>query len=286
MASAPPVQPAQPTGGDDDSGGHGGVGDPPFTLDRPRHDMSTFYGRFLHFLDVTNPLSLLNSSETIEEAKSVLKGYRGSGLKCCSDAEMWRYKGIVESAVHPVTQEIIPAPFRVSAIAPINVPLVYAMLICPASNVPGTLFLHWLNQSYNSACNYANRSGESVDTASIAKAYGLAISSACGFAYGMGRLVETTPRLRRLGFIIPALATAMANVSNIGWSSTIVHMYICIHVHTCKCMFPYCMFVYVYLYLYVCVCKCIQIDLNTHLCKYACINVNPCIYTYVRHLRE
>jgi hypothetical protein len=33
------------------------------------------------------------------------------------------------------------------------------MISCPATNIPATLFLHWLNQSYNTACNYANRAG-------------------------------------------------------------------------------------------------------------------------------
>ena len=46
--------------------------------------------------------------------------------------------------------------FRVSAIAPVNIPLAFTMLSCPASHVPGTLFLHFINQSYNSA------SGESI----------------------------------------------------------------------------------------------------------------------------
>ena len=52
---------------------------------------------------------------------------------------------------------------RVSAIAPVNIPLVSMMLTCPASNVPFTLFLHWANQTYNAYCNYCNRAGKEVD---------------------------------------------------------------------------------------------------------------------------
>ena len=45
-------------------------------------------------------------------------------------------------------------------------------------------------------------------------AYALAVSSACGFAYGLGRV----PALKKYGFMIPLLATSIANVSNIGFT--------------------------------------------------------------------
>ncbi len=44
----------------------------------------------------------------------------------------------------PSSISVIPRMFRVSAIAPVNIPIVSLMLICPATNVPGTLFLHWV----------------------------------------------------------------------------------------------------------------------------------------------
>ena len=33
----------------------------------------------------------------------------------------------------------------------------------PASNVPVTLSLHFINQSYNAGCNYFNRSGSDLN---------------------------------------------------------------------------------------------------------------------------
>ena len=129
-----------------------------------------------------------------------------------------RYKSIVQSSVHPVTGDIIPALFRVSAIAPVNIPLVMLMITTLASNVPGTLFLHWVNQSYNTACNYANRSGLKQDMSQLGKAYVLAVASACSIAFGLGKLVQNSPRLHRFGVLIPCVATAAANVSNIGFT--------------------------------------------------------------------
>jgi hypothetical protein len=93
------------------------------------------------------------------------------------------------------------------------------MLQCPPSNIAGTLFLHWVNQSYNTACNYANRSGADMPLETIATAYALAVSSACGFAYGLGRMYQfAPPAIRQFGVVIPCLATVAANVSNLGFT--------------------------------------------------------------------
>ena len=85
-----------------------------------------------------------------------------------------------------VSGEITFPAFRVSAIAPINIPIVFGMLACPPSNVAGTLLLHWVNQSYNSACNYANRSrGGGQDMTQIGTSYALAVrlASTCYDSY-------------------------------------------------------------------------------------------------------
>jgi hypothetical protein len=47
--------------------------DPVFSLDKPRFDQSTYYGRFLHFLHVTDPRTLLNSDKQIREAEAILE---------------------------------------------------------------------------------------------------------------------------------------------------------------------------------------------------------------------
>jgi hypothetical protein len=51
--------------------------------------------------------------------------------------------------IHPVTGETIPVLFRMSAIAPVNIPIVYCML--SARSIQTQLLLQWVNQTYNSA---------------------------------------------------------------------------------------------------------------------------------------
>lgn len=174
-------------------------------------DFSGFIERFRHYVNVTDPRTLVYSDEQVLEAKAAVdKGQQGEGYEF--------NKNLVNAAIHPVTGEVIPKLFRVSAIAPVNIPLIWAMIACPASNVPGTLFLHWLNQSYNTACNYANRSGSDQPISQIMKAYGLAVGSACTLAYGLGKVVARSPALQASGALIPCIATAAANCSNIGFT--------------------------------------------------------------------
>jgi len=179
----------------------------------------SFTERFFHFLNVTDPRTLLTSNAEIIEAQRIVATAKTQNIRCGTPEEMAKYERIVSATIHPATDEIIPAPFRVSAIAPVNIPLVFLMISTPASNLPGTLFLHWLNQSYNTACNYANRSGSSQSWQEVAQAYGLATFSACGLAFGLGKAFERAPpSLRRYGVLIPMLATAAANCSNIGFT--------------------------------------------------------------------
>jgi hypothetical protein len=174
---------------------------------------SGFMQRFRHFIDITNPISLIYDDNYVKEAQAKLK------RKDLSAEERKHLTKVVEAAIHPVSGEIIPRAFRVSAIAPVNIPIVFAMITCPASNVAGTLFLHWLNQSYNTLCNYYNRSGSDQGTEQLLKAYGLAVTSACGFAYGLGRLFTNGPKpIRSLGVLIPCISTAIASSSNLAFT--------------------------------------------------------------------
>lgn len=210
-----------------------------FSLSEPLYDLDTFWGRYQQFVDVTNPLGLFNSTNTILESQKIIADYKASGVMKYSSEEMWAHKKIMDAAVHP-SGDIIPTFARVSAIAPVNIPLVWAMLGTPASNVPLTMFLQWLNQSYNTACNYYNRSGNDMSMTETAKvrhyychycqmlyivqcnimqAYGLAVASACGFAYGLGEMVKRGgPRLKSLGVLVPLVSVSAANVSNLAFT--------------------------------------------------------------------
>ena len=139
-----------------------------FSLSKSLYDLNTFWGRYRNFIDITNPFGLLVSTESILAARKILDDYKNTGIMRHSNAEMWGHKKIVDAAMHP-SGDIIPAFARVSAIAPVNIPLVWAMLACPPSNVAGTMFLQWLNQSYNTACNYYNRSGNEMSFSETAQ---------------------------------------------------------------------------------------------------------------------
>eukprot|EP01038_Epipyxis_sp_PR26KG_P008695 gene8695-11749_t len=176
---------------------------------------SSFWQRFAHYVHVTDPRTLLYSNDSI---KNAIKYTQENDKDNDSSGKYKFHQRIVDATVHPATGEIIPALFRVSAIAPVNIPLVYAMLSTPATNVAATMGLHWFNQSYNAACNYANRSGTSPPLLTTFGSYFLAVGSACSFAYGLGRLASTNPFLKRFGVIIPCIATAAANMSNVGFT--------------------------------------------------------------------
>lgn len=50
---------------------------------------------------------------------------------CSSRGPSRRGSAVVQSAVHPDTNEIIPAPFRMSAFVPANIPIVAGMVVAP-----------------------------------------------------------------------------------------------------------------------------------------------------------
>ena len=193
-----------------------------FTMERDSSvtgNMTGYYRRLVHFIDVTSPLSLLLTDKEILHAQDILMKRKMTETSSYTDKELRNYQRIIDATVHPATNQIIPRILRVSAIAPVNVPLVFCMLQCPPSNVAGTLFLHWVNQSYNTACNYANKSGSTQSIFSTVSAYVLAVSSACSFAYGLGKLYQLAPPpIRQFGIVIPCIATVAANVSNLSFT--------------------------------------------------------------------
>ena len=51
------------------------------------------------------------------------------------------------------------------------------------------------------------------------KAYFLAVTSACTFAYGLGKAVSIGPAfMQRYSFIVPCIATSAANISNVSFT--------------------------------------------------------------------
>jgi hypothetical protein len=84
---------------------------PIFTLTGNRYDLNTFTGRFSYFLNIVDPRALISSDETIHQAKEELNLFK-NGHSTRSHGELWKYRSLVESAMHPTSNEIIPWPFR------------------------------------------------------------------------------------------------------------------------------------------------------------------------------
>lgn len=173
--------------------------------------MEGYLDRLKFYFKVTDPSTLIHSNAEVLAAKQRLKDV-GSSSKA-------RDEYIVNAATNAATNELIPRAFRVSAISMVNIPIVFGMLACPPTHLAPSLFLHFVNQSYNTACNYYNRSVKEQSMEQTAIAYGLAVSSACLVAGGMGVWWrKAPPSLKRLGVLVPCLATSFANISNIGFT--------------------------------------------------------------------
>ena len=184
------------------------VRDPPFSLNRPRYDDSKFVERARHFFEVTDPRTLLVSHTELRSACSLLQSaHDGSLAPGTSNAQLWEARRLKDSAYHPVTGCEIPRPFRFAAFVPVTLLVVPVMLLPSTIASPlRTVGVHWLNQSYLAAVNFANRSGgDNASSATLFKAYVGAVFASCSIALSATVL---TKRMAAAGSS-PAIATAL-----------------------------------------------------------------------------
>ncbi|OQS04486.1 Mitochondrial Tricarboxylate Carrier (MTC) Family [Thraustotheca clavata] len=194
---------------------------PPFTLDAPRYDQSTYYGRWKHFSDLVALSSFFVSDKQIDASKELIDNYKNGVLPkgSVTDAQLWDARRICECVFHPQTGEKLPMLFRMPAFVPVNIPICSGMVLAPPT-LFNTIFWQWVNQSYNAGFNYANRNASGVDdTTAIAKAYASAVLISCGASVGLGKAVEhatflgATARLA-LSRTVPFVAVAAAGAGN------------------------------------------------------------------------
>lgn len=175
---------------------------PPFSLTTDRYDQSTLIGRIQRSYSLTDVRTLFYSREALEQAKTLLEQFRQGALPpIITDAQLWKARKTVESMVHPVTGEIINPFFRFGMYAPMNVFIVTVMLLPSTINsVPRTILIHWFNQSYNCAVNYANRSGdtEGTDTSvsRLFEGYCAAVGTSLSIALGATWISRKTQHLK------------------------------------------------------------------------------------------
>ncbi|XP_041371145.1 sideroflexin-5-like isoform X2 [Gigantopelta aegis] len=189
---------------------------PPFSLDKPRFDQSTFSGRLKHFLNVIDPRTLLTTQSQLEAAIKLLDDYKaGTVPPGVSDAQLWEALKIKQSIIHPDTGKKIFMPFRMSGFVPFGSPIVVGLLL-PNQSFGQMIFWQWLNQSHNACVNYANRNASKETPMSrFFMGYFGAVTSAVSIAIGLSVLVKraknfspATKMLIQKFVPFPAVATA------------------------------------------------------------------------------
>ena len=95
---------------------------------------------------------------------------------------------MVSSAVSRDSGEEIPRMMRMCAFVPINVPILFGMLIMPPTTF-NTIFWQWFNQSFNAGLNYGNRNASSTYTLKdLAQGYSAAVGSSVSVALLLRKL--------------------------------------------------------------------------------------------------
>jgi len=195
-------------------------------VDESRYDQDNYWGRVIHFFNVTDPRTLLVTNKTLQGAITLLDEYKAekdeqvlkTNPKYDTNKIYYAMK-LKQSSIHPDTKEPIFPAFRMSAFVPMNLLIVSGML--SARSIPSTIFWQTVNQTCNVCVNYANRNASNeVSNATLFKNYLAAVGSSVGTAVGLNEWVKRSafaPALKNtLLSIVPFTAVAVANVLNIG----------------------------------------------------------------------
>ena len=171
---------------------------------------ATFIDRLKNFIEITNPFYLIYGHDDVEWAKRTQRS-----------EDRYTAERILRVASHPDLCETIPRPFRIGAAIPMNI-LISTAMVHPAVmlSVTRSAAVHWLNQSYNCAVNFANRNASSeVSTSVLAQTY----IAACAFSVSIA--LSATLILKRYALsgwkliavrgIFPMVAASTASVVNV-----------------------------------------------------------------------
>ncbi|XP_039246632.1 sideroflexin-2 isoform X2 [Pipra filicauda] len=185
-----------------------------FNIDAPRWDQSTFVGRLKHFLNITDPRTVLVPEEELDRAKALVEGCRAGLVPPGSSQEQLLYaKKLYDSAFHPDSGEKMNLIGRMSFQVPGGMAITGFMLQFYRT-VPAVVFWQWVNQSFNAFVNYTNRNAASpISLRQIGVAYVTATGAALATAVGLNLYTKRAPPL--LARWVPFAAVAAANCINI-----------------------------------------------------------------------
>ncbi|XP_040463138.1 sideroflexin-2 isoform X2 [Falco naumanni] len=185
-----------------------------FNIDAPRWDQSTFVGRLKHFLNITDPRTVLVPEEELDRAKALVEGCRAGLVPPGSSQEQLLYaKKLYDSAFHPDSGEKMNLIGRMSFQVPGGMAITGCMLQFYRT-VPAVVFWQWVNQSFNALVNYTNRNAASpITLRQIGVAYFTATGTALATAVGLNLYTKRAPPL--LARWVPFAAVAAANCVNI-----------------------------------------------------------------------
>ncbi|BFZ64204.1 Sideroflexin FSF1 [Saitoella coloradoensis] len=189
------------------------------SLPSSRYDLDTYLGRVRHMMEITDPRTLFTSGAQLAHAKKLIADYKAGKISWEMTEELWEAKKIVESTLHPDTQEPVFLPFRMSSFVLTNL-VVTAGMLTPNLGTTGTLFWQWVNQSVNVAINASNANKSSpLSWSEVGKSYAVAVSASCGVAVGLNSIVpklRVSPSVRGvLGRLVPFAAVASAGALNV-----------------------------------------------------------------------
>ena len=170
---------------------------------------------------MVDPRNFIATDADIHESQDLLEKFKtGTTPAGTTDEDLWKAKNMVNGCVHPALGEIIHPVGRMAGFVPFNVPMVAGMLV--TQSMGGQLFFQWLNQTYNSGLNYANRAGSEVSTEKLVTNYALAVGSACGLAASLKHATKVgPPMIQKLGakpWAIPYLSVGLSGAANIYFS--------------------------------------------------------------------
>ncbi|XP_070541583.1 sideroflexin-5-like [Ptychodera flava] len=196
-------------------------GYPQFQLGKSRFDMSTFTGRYRHFLDHVDPRTLFTRQATLDEAVQLLENFKNGELQPgTTNKQLWQAQKIKQAILHPDTGEKVFIPFRMSGFVPFGAPIITGVLNHNLS-LMGTVFWQWMAQSHMAGVNYANRNASKpASTSQFLLGYVGAVTTACAIAVGLRFVVDKaknfSPATRTLvQRLVPFPAVATAGVCNV-----------------------------------------------------------------------